>query len=69
MWDTTYSQEICPRFTDALEKACVDTVDGGCMTKDLAGCIHGIRNVKLGEHYANTEDFLDAIKTQLDKTL
>jgi isocitrate dehydrogenase len=39
------------------------------MTKDLAGCIHGLRNVKLGEHYVNTEDFLDAIKVNLDKEL
>jgi len=57
------------KFVDALEAACVDTVDSGIMTKDLAGCIHGIRNCKQGEHYVNTEDFLDAIKTQLDKDL
>ena len=57
------------RFATALETACVDTVDSGTMTKDLAGCIHGLRNVKLGEHYVNTEDFLDAIKVNLDNAL
>ena len=39
------------------------------MTKDLAGCIHGMKNVKLGENFVNTEDFLDAIKSTLDKEL
>lgn len=31
------------RFSQALEKACIDTIDGGKMTKDLAGCIYGIK--------------------------
>ncbi|KAF3686802.1 Isocitrate dehydrogenase [NADP], mitochondrial [Channa argus] len=52
-----------------LEKVCVETVENGVMTKDLAGCIHGLANCKLNEHYVNTSDFLDAIKTNLDKTL
>lgn len=56
-------------FSQALEKACIDTVNSGIMTKDLAGCIHGMRNVKLGENYVNTEDFLDSIKVTLDKEL
>lgn len=57
------------KFSVALEEACVNTVDSGTMTKDLAGCIHGMKNVKLGEHYVNTEDFLDAIKVNLDGSL
>ncbi|UYV60416.1 IDH2 [Cordylochernes scorpioides] len=35
------------RFCEALEKACVDTVESGKMTKDLAGCIHGIKNIEI----------------------
>lgn len=31
------------RFSQKLEKACVDTVDSGKMTKDLAGCIYGLK--------------------------
>jgi isocitrate dehydrogenase len=31
------------RWATLLEKACVDTIDSGKMTKDLAGCIHGIK--------------------------
>ncbi|XP_004693163.1 PREDICTED: isocitrate dehydrogenase [NADP], mitochondrial [Condylura cristata] len=57
------------RFAQTLEKVCVDTVESGAMTKDLAGCIHGLTNVKLNEHYLNTSDFLDTIKSNLDKAL
>lgn len=57
-----------PRFAQALELACVDTVDAGQMTKDLAGCIHGIRNVKDGM-YLYTNDFLEAIRENLAKKM
>lgn len=55
------------RFSHALEKACVDTVESGKMTKDLAGCIHGLPNVKEGM-YLHTEDFLNAISEQLNRS-
>lgn len=55
------------RFAQALEKACIDTVESGKMTKDLAGCIHGLPNVKEGM-YLNTEDFLNAIAETLNKS-
>lgn len=51
-----------------LEAACVDAVESGHMTKDLAGCIHGLPNVKEGM-YLNTEDFLTSIKETLAKKL
>lgn len=51
-------------FSHALEAVCIETVESGKMTKDLAICIHG-NKVKLGEHYLNTEDFLEAINTNL----
>nr|KAF6283493.1 isocitrate dehydrogenase (NADP(+)) 2 [Pipistrellus kuhlii] len=53
----------------ATQKVCVQTVESGAMTKDLAGCIHGLSNVKLNEHFLNTSDFLDTIKNNLDKAL
>ncbi|XP_054273237.1 isocitrate dehydrogenase [NADP], mitochondrial-like [Macrosteles quadrilineatus] len=56
------------KFATALEESCVETVDSGKMTKDLAGCIHGLPNVKEGM-YLHTEDFLAAIKESLDKKL
>ena len=53
------------RFAETLEKVCVATVESGKMTKDLAVCIHG---EKVGtEHYMNTEAFLEAIDTNLQK--
>lgn len=56
------------RFATNLEKACVDCVESGKMTKDLAASIHGLPNVKEGM-YLNTEDFLEAIAEQLEKTI
>jgi isocitrate dehydrogenase len=55
------------KFCLALEKACVDTIDEGEMTKDLAICIHG--NKVKPEQYLNTDEFLDAIKKRLDKAV
>lgn len=55
-------------FCKTLERVCVETVESGKMTKDLAVCIHG-NKVKLGEHYLNTEDFLNAIDTNLKAAL
>lgn len=56
------------KFTHVMEKACVDTVDSGKMTKDLAGCIHGLKNVK-PEHYLNTMDFLEAIAEEVTRKM
>lgn len=56
------------RFALMLENACVECVDSGNLTKDLAGCIHGLANIKEGM-YLNTDDFLEAISVQLNKKL
>ncbi|MBI3519863.1 MAG: NADP-dependent isocitrate dehydrogenase [Bacteroidetes bacterium] len=61
------NQELV-NFCHALEQVCVETVESGKMTKDLAVCAHG-NNVKHGEHYLYTEEFLDAIDTNLKKKL
>jgi isocitrate dehydrogenase len=54
-------------FAETLEKICVETVESGKMTKDLAVCIHG---EKVGsEHYLTTEKFLDALDENLRKAL
>jgi len=50
-------------FCNTLEAVCVDVVESGRMTKDLALCIHG---KELNEsHYLNTEDFLEALNQEL----
>jgi isocitrate dehydrogenase len=51
-------------FCLGLEKVCVETVESGIMTKDLAVCIHG-NKVNHGEHYVYTEEFLDALDAGL----
>lgn len=51
-------------FCHALEQVCVETVESGKMTKDLAVCIHG-NKVNHGEHYLYTEEFLDALDQNL----
>jgi len=51
-------------FSKALEAACVQSVEDGHMTKDLAGCIYGLRNVK-PEHYLVTHEYLDAVREKL----
>jgi isocitrate dehydrogenase len=56
------------RFSKALEEVCVETVESGIMTKDLAVCVHG-NKVKHGEHYVYTEEFLDALDSNLQKRL
>ena len=55
-------------FCQTLEKVCVDVVESGKMTKDLAVCIHG-NKVTLGKHYLNTEDFLTALDDELKNRL
>jgi isocitrate dehydrogenase len=55
-------------FANTLEAVCIETVESGKMTKDLAVCIHG-NKVSHGEHYLYTEEFLDAIDENLRKKL
>ena len=50
-------------FANTLEKVCIDTVETGKMTKDLALIIHG-KNLNTS-HYLTTEDFLDALDQAL----
>jgi isocitrate dehydrogenase len=61
------NQELI-RFSKALEDVCVETVESGIMTKDLAVCVHG-NKVKHGDHYVYTEEFLDALDANLKAKL
>ena len=56
------------RFSEALEEVCVETVESGKMTKDLAVIIHGSK-VNHGEHYLYTEEFLEALNSGLKAKL
>lgn len=54
-------------FCETLEKVCVDTVEAGQMTKDLALCIYG--DDLNDSHYLTTEDFLEALRVNLEQSL
>ncbi len=56
------NQELI-KFADTLEHVCIETVESGQMTKDLALCIHG--NKLNDSHYLTTEKFLDALDRNL----
>jgi len=55
------------RFAETLEKVCVETIESGKMTKDLAVCIHGDQVTP--DQYLNTEPFLEALNQNLAKKL
>lgn len=61
------NQELV-NFAQTLEKVCVQTVESGKMTKDLAVCAFG-NNVKHGEHYLYTEEFLSALDANLNTAI
>ncbi len=58
------NQELI-RFCHTLEKTCIETVESGKMTKDLAVCIHGDKVT--ADKYMNTVPFLEAIDQNLRK--
>ena len=49
-------------FADKLEKACIDTIESGKMTGDLA-CLSTLENVET----LNSEEFIKAIRVNLEK--
>ena len=54
-------------FCTTLESVCIETIESGKMTKDLALLIHE-KNMN-ESHYLTTQEFLDALKTNLDAKL
>jgi len=59
------NNEALTRFTDNLERACIQTVEDGFMTKDLAICVHG--NEVKRENYLSTVQFMDKVDEYLRK--
>ncbi|TYI08929.1 hypothetical protein ES332_A09G035200v1 [Gossypium tomentosum] len=54
-------------FVHKLEAACIETVEAGKMTKDLAILIHGPKVSR--EFYLTTGDFVDAVAINLERKL
>jgi len=61
------NNEALRKFSLNLEAACLETVEAGHMTKDLALCIHG-EGLKR-EHYLNTVEFMNKIAENLKKKM
>ncbi|VDP07225.1 unnamed protein product [Heligmosomoides polygyrus] len=57
--------EPLKRFAHTLEKACIETIEEGKMTKDLSICIHGSKKGAEAGMFLVTEDFLKAIDDKL----
>jgi len=55
------------KFAGTLEQVCIETVEKGVMTKDLAMCIYG--NGLKREHWATTTAFMDRLNEELKKKL
>ena len=51
------------RFAETLERVCIETVESGKMTKDLALLVPG------GADFLTTEEFLDALDQNLQKAM
>ncbi|MBM3438782.1 MAG: NADP-dependent isocitrate dehydrogenase [Bacteroidetes bacterium] len=54
-------------FCQTLEQVCIDVVESGKMTKDLAVCIYG--NKVSEDQYLYTEDFLETLNSELKARL
>jgi len=61
--------EALIRFAESLERACVDTIEKGFMTKDLAICVKGTPEKVLRSDYLNTDEFLRKIGETLVQLL
>eukprot|EP01089_Gocevia_fonbrunei_P014119 TRINITY_DN37_c0_g2_i1.p1 TRINITY_DN37_c0_g2~~TRINITY_DN37_c0_g2_i1.p1 ORF type:complete len:414 (+),score=99.46 TRINITY_DN37_c0_g2_i1:102-1343(+) len=56
-------------FAETLERVCVDTIETGKMTKDLALCVKGSLDNITRSDYLNSFEFLDAIEQNLRNAL
>lgn len=58
------NNEALKRFCQALEAVCVETIEAGFMTKDLAICIKGMNGITRAD-YLNTFEFMDKLADNL----
>ncbi|MEO8067016.1 MAG: isocitrate dehydrogenase (NADP(+)) [Flavobacteriales bacterium] len=59
--------EALIKFSKTLERTCIETVEEGKMTKDLAVCIHGEKVST--EHYLTTDKFMAALQEGLERRM
>jgi len=57
-------------FAQTVERSCIEVVENGIMTKDLAGCVHGgFSGLQIGRDFHTTDDFMQAIDEQIQKNM
>uniref|UniRef100_A0A0G4HYE3 Isocitrate dehydrogenase [NADP] n=2 Tax=Chromera velia TaxID=505693 RepID=A0A0G4HYE3_9ALVE len=61
------SNEALGKFSQALEETCIEVIEKGFMTKDLALCIYG--SAMKDDSYMFTDDFLAKIADEFEKKL
>lgn len=57
------------KFAEVLEKVCIDTIESGFMTKDLAICVAGSMSAVKRADYLETFAFMDKLAENLTKAL
>jgi len=62
------SNDKLHHFATSLEEVCIETIESGSYTKDLAICIKGMANVTRKD-YLNTHEFLDKLAENLAKKM
>lgn len=55
-------------FAETIERVCIDTIESGTMTKDLAASVHGTVSPPPGT-FVTTVEFMDALAAELDRRL
>ena len=61
--DANFNFEHLKRFAQTLERVCIETVEEGKMTKDLALLVGG------GQAYQTTQEFLASIDDNLQRAM
>eukprot|EP00002_Diphylleia_rotans_P039674 TRINITY_DN925_c0_g2_i1.p1 TRINITY_DN925_c0_g2~~TRINITY_DN925_c0_g2_i1.p1 ORF type:complete len:418 (+),score=100.73 TRINITY_DN925_c0_g2_i1:79-1332(+) len=56
-------------FSTLLEEACIQTVEKGFMTKDLAASVHGSADKLTRSQYLSTEEFMDKVAETFRQSL
>lgn len=61
------NNEALAKFSANLEATCIETMEAGFMTKDLALCVKGSLDKVVRSDYLNTFEFLDKLAENLSK--
>lgn len=57
------------RFAENLEKACIDVIEGGVMTKDLSISIYGMEKGTQRDMWVTTDDYISAVVELLESSI